>query len=362
MKKSFGGIYEGRTVLLTGHTGFKGSWLSLWLQELGANVIGLSLEPSTVPSNFVTSQVSEGIVHEIGDIRDFDTVHNLIQKHRPSIVFHLAAQPIVLTSYQSPKENFDVNVGGTVNVLEAIRLCPDVRAAVMVTSDKCYENKEWLWGYRENDPLGGADPYSASKCMAEHAIRSYRDSFFSKDGSAAIASARAGNVIGGGDFSPHRIVPDTMKALMEKQVIAVRNPGSVRPWLHVLDPLNGYLTLGSKLLSDGKAFASAWNFGPLENHGIDVQMIVEKAIECWGDGDWVHNGEKNQKPEMGLLRLNWDKAAHELGWSAQYSWERAIEQTVAWFSAFQKSPENTRDVSLEQIRSFTMESEIHALY
>lgn len=352
--------YEGRTVLLTGHTGFKGSWLALWLQELGANVVGLSLDPPTTPSNFAVSRVAEGMTHTIGDIRDYETVHSLVQKHRPSIVFHLAAQPIVLTSYQSPKETFDVNVAGTVNILEAIRHCPDVRAAVMITSDKCYENKEWIWGYRENDLLGGPDPYSASKCMAEHAIRSYRSSFFSN--STAIASARAGNVIGGGDFSPHRIVPDTMKALMEKRAVPIRNPKSVRPWLHVLDPLYGYLTLGSRLLSGGKEFADAWNFGPMENQGIDVQMVVEKAIEVWGDGDWVHAGEKNAKPEMGLLRLNWDKAAHMLAWKPRYTWDSAVQKTVEWFKVFHTSPKEIREFSLEQIRQYNEEFCTHEVH
>lgn len=357
MRSCFGGTYEGLTVLLTGHTGFKGSWLALWLQQLGARVVGLGLEPSTNPSHFVASRVSEGIVHEIGDIRDFSTVHNLVQKYRPTIVFHLAAQPLVLESYQTPKETIDTNVGGTVNVLEAIRLCPDVRAAVMITSDKCYENKEWIWGYRENDLLGGADPYSASKCMAEHAVRTYRASFFTKEGTAAIASARAGNVIGGGDFSANRIVPDTMKALTERRVVTVRNPRSVRPWLHVLEPLNGYLSLGERLLNGGREFADAWNFGPQENYGIDVQTLVEKAIEFWGEGDWVQTGDAPLKPEMGLLRLNWDKAAHMLDWKALYSWDQAVGQTVEWFKAFaefQRNPGDNsfKEFSIEQIAQY----------
>lgn len=354
MNNCFDGIYNGLTVLVTGHTGFKGSWLTLWLQQLGAHVVGLSLEPSTVPSNFVASQVSEGIVHEIGDIRDFSTVKRVIDTYKPAIVFHLAAQPIVLASFQEPKETFDTNVGGSINVLESIRHCSSVRVAVMITSDKCYENKEWIWGYRENDLLGGTDPYSASKAMAEQAIRSYRTSFFSQEGTAAIASARAGNVIGGGDFSPHRIVPDTMKALMNNQVIQVRNPKSVRPWLHVLDPVHGYLALGAKLLTEGKKYADAWNFGPLENQGIDVQMLVERAIELWGKGDWVHTGDPLPKPEMGLLRLNWDKAAHQLGWRPLCTWEQSLEKTVDWFKAFEEKKEDSsiREFSLQQISQF----------
>lgn len=348
MKSSYQGIYQGLTVLVTGHTGFKGSWLSLWLQELGAHVIGLSLEPSTNPSHFEVSRVAEGMVHLIGDVRDFSVVNEVVQKYRPALIFHLAAQPLVFAGYQNPKETFDVNVGGTVNVLEAVRLSPSVRAAVMITSDKCYENQEWLWGYRENDLLGGADPYSASKCMAEHAIRSYRASFFNKDDAPAVASTRAGNVIGGGDFSENRIVPDTMKALMENRVIMVRNPSSVRPWLNVLDPLHGYLLLGSQLLAHGKQYAEAWNFGPLETRGVDVQTLVDKTIALWGSGQWAHQGEK-LKPEMGLLRLNWDKAAHRLGWQPLYTWEKALEETVDWFSAFKEGVENQNLMQLKEV-------------
>jgi CDP-glucose 4,6-dehydratase len=333
MKATFAGIYDGLTVLVTGHTGFKGSWLALWLRELGANVIGYSLEPPTQPSNFEITGLQNQITHVIGDILDLKKLQTVIAEHRPQIIFHLAAQAIVLDSYEHPRHTFEVNSTGTINVIEAARLCPAVKALVMITTDKCYENREWVWGYCEKDALGGNDPYSASKAMAELAIASYRKSFFNTTG-PALASARAGNVIGGGDFSAHRIVPDSMKALLAGQPIQVRNPNSVRPWLNVLDPLSGYLWLGACLLKYGHTYAQAWNFGPLEQRGIPVQALVEKAIALWGEGSW-HCAEKQlPKPEMGLLRLNWDKVAHTLCWQPVYNWEEAIAETVDWFKAY----------------------------
>lgn len=337
MKQAFGTIFEGRTVLVTGHTGFKGSWLALWLQALGARVVGYSLPPPTTPSNFVLSEVGGQMVDIVGDVRDFAALKGAFDAYQPEVVFHLAAQPIVLHSYAQPKETFDVNAGGTVNVLEAARLCPAVKAMVMVTTDKCYENKGWLWGYRENDVLGGADPYSASKSMAELAIASYRASFFNSHEMAPVASVRAGNVIGGGDFSDFRIVPDCMKALLSNEPVVVRNPASVRPWLNVLDPLSGYLWLAARLLTGGHAFAGAWNFGPIEQEAVDVQTLVEKAIELWGSGDWVDgSAARGEAPaEMGLLRINWDKAAQLLKWRPVYDWTAALQQTVEWFKAYQ---------------------------
>lgn len=358
MKHCFDHAFEGKTVLVTGHTGFKGSWLALWLQELGAKVIGFSLAPPTVPSNFVAANIANGMTDIRGDVRDFEAVSNIIDTYQPSVIFHLAAQPLVLVGYQNPKETFDVNVGGTVNVLEAARHCSSVKAMVMVTTDKCYENKEWLWGYRENDTLGGQDPYSASKSMAEQAVYSYQKAFFSESHQAAVASVRAGNVIGGGDFSEHRIVPDCMKALMQNQSVNVRNPKSVRPWLNVLDPLSGYLQLAAKLLREKHAYAGAWNFGPLENKAITVQDLVEKAIHLWGNGSWIYTGDVNAKAEMGLLRLNWDKAANQLDWQPAYTWIEAIKETVDWFKAFdhhRRMPgvADMRSVCLEHIQAYT---------
>lgn len=360
MLNPFSSIFDGLTVLVTGHTGFKGSWLSLWLQELGANVIGYSLPPPTQPSNFVASRIEEKMHHIIGDIRDLNKLQETLLKYQPEVVFHLAAQPIVLHSFDDPKETFDVNVGGTVNMLEAIRHCPSVKAVLMITSDKCYENQEWLWGYRENDSLGGSDPYSASKCMAEYAINSYRRSFFSKEDSPAIASVRAGNVIGGGDFSDQRIVPDCMKALMKREPIMVRNPKSVRPWLNVLDPLSGYLWLAANLLKKGQKYAEAWNFGPLEQQAITVQALVEKAIELWGHGDWIQNGPPPCKPEMNLLRLNWDKAANYLSWRPTYNWKEALGQTVDWFKAFESYYRQPQAVDMREVGISHIEEYVNA--
>jgi CDP-glucose 4,6-dehydratase len=339
VKDSFEGIYEGRTVLLTGHTGFKGAWLAIWLRELGAKVIGYSLEASTNPSIFSLTNLAEDITHILGDVRDFKNLKRIIDLHQPEIIFHLAAQPLVLASFDDPRGTFETNTMGTVNLMEAVRFCSSVKAVVIITTDKVYENKEWLWGYRENDPLGGSDPYSASKGMAELAVFSYKKSFFNptiNPEAPSIATVRAGNVIGGGDFSDFRIVPDCMKALMNNQTINVRNGSSVRPWLNVLDPLSGYLWLGAMMVSKMHAFSESWNFGPMENQAITVKELVEKVIELWGRGEWIDNSSSsNGKSEMGLLRLNWDKAANYLKWHPVYSWQEAIQQTVDWFREFQ---------------------------
>lgn len=359
MHKAFGGVFEDMTILITGHTGFKGSWLSLWLQELGAKVIGYSLPPISPSNNYEVSHVSDRMISLRGDIRDFDHFKHVLEEHQPQLIFHLAAQPIVLHSFKFPKKTFDVNVGGTVNVLEASLGCPSVRAVVMITSDKCYENKEWIWGYRENDALGGTDPYSASKSMAEQAIAAYRISFCSNNKDRpAIASARAGNVIGGGDFSDARVIPDTMRALMAKELVRVRNPRSIRPWLNVLDPLSGYLSLAWNLLNEGERFAEPWNFGPIECEAVDVQSLVEKAIVLWGEGDWLDICSTQALPETGLLRLNWDKAANRLHWRPIYTWVEAIQQTVDWFKAFETyskkpSSKDMREVCVDHISRFT---------
>lgn len=347
MNKPFHGIFDGLTVLVTGHTGFKGSWLTLWLKELGAHVIGYSLEAPTNPSNFQSTGLESEIVHIVGDIRDYESLKNAMSSHRPDVVFHLAAQPIVLHSYERSKETFDVNAGGTVNVLEAARCCPSIKAMVMVTTDKCYENNEWIWGYRENDRLGGKDPYSASKSMAELAVASYNASFF-QDG-PFVATARAGNVIGGGDFSDLRILPDCVKALMQRKPIAVRNPHSVRPWLNVLDPLSGYLWLATRLLEQGSAYTGAWNFGPLENEAVSVKALVEQAIALWGNGEWVDTSDPQAKAEMALLRLNWDKAANILKWRPTYGWREAVSETIEWFQEFHAQQQNPSKVSMREI-------------
>ena len=357
MKSHFNGIYNGRTVLITGHTGFKGSWLAIWLKELGANVVGYALaEPPTEPSNFVLSNIGSRITDVRGDIRDFEQLQGVIETYKPSIIFHLAAQPIVLRSVAEPRLTLETNALGTVNVLEAIRGTDSVRALVSVTTDKVYHNEEWLWGYREPDRLGGHDPYSASKAMAELAIASYRDTYFSPEKygehGVAVASARAGNVIGGGDFGQYRLVPDCMRALMSDRPIGIRNPLSVRPWQLVLEPLSGYLWLGSLLLREGATFAEAWNFGPLETNGIPAQAIAEKLIMLWGQGQWVHTDPDYAQVETGYIRLSWEKAALRLGWRPVYTWEEALAEVVAWFKAF-VTEEEMSSVGRQHIINYT---------
>jgi len=327
-------IFKGKKVLITGHTGFKGSWLTLWLKELGAEIIGYSLPPPTEPNLFEACRLEEMIAHYTGDVRDIHHLQQVFNTHNPEIVFHLAAQPLVLEGYRSPKETFDTNIGGTVNVLEVIRNTSSVKAAVIVTTDKVYKNNECPVGYREQDVLGGCDPYSASKAASELVIDSYRRSFFADNSDCGIASARAGNVIGGGDFSAFRILPDCMRSLASGTPIEVRHPKSVRPWLHVLDALSGYLLLAEHLLKRDPQACDAWNFGPLERQGICVEDIVEKAIQVWGQGDWIDKEDPHAKKETNLLQLNWDNALNHLQWKPRWTWEQAVEQTVLWTKAY----------------------------
>lgn len=334
MQYLFNDLYRDRTVLVTGHTGFKGSWLAAWLLQLGAHVVGFSLpELPTEPSLFALAGLAERVIDVRGDVRDADALHAVIASHRPSIVLHLAAQPIVLHGVRDPRGTFDTNAGGTVNVLEAVRHSESVRAVVCVTTDKVYANQEWPFGYRENDKLGGRDPYSASKAMAELATASYRDTFFG-DGRVGVATARAGNVIGGGDFADYRLVPDCLRALLAGEPIAVRNPASVRPWQHVLVPLSGYLWLAARLLEEPQRYSTAWNFGPPEQRGVTTGEIAERLINLWGSGHWFHSDPNLPKIEMGQLRLSWDKAAAELGWQPVYDWQDALAEIVAWTRAF----------------------------
>lgn len=346
MEQLFDNVFDGLPVLVTGHTGFKGSWLTLWLSELGAKVVGYSLEaPPTKPSNFELMKLGRHIVDIRADVRDLEQLQEVITTHRPQVIFHLAAQPIVLRSYEQPKRTFDTNTIGTVNVLEAIRTANSdrtsepVRALVSITTDKVYQDEEWLWGYRENDRLGGYDPYSASKAMAEYAIASYRHSYFPAgrfdQHGMAIASVRAGNVIGGGDFADYRLVPDCMRALMAEEPILIRNPYSIRPWQHVLEPLSGYVWLAARLLQDGPDFAEAWNFGPLEQTGVTTQVLAEKLIQLWGSGSWKAT-DPNPEKETGYLRLSWEKAAARLGWRPVYTVDEALAEITAWFKAYQQ--------------------------
>jgi len=357
MQSTFEGVFQGIPVLVTGHTGFKGSWLSIWLNELGAKVIGYSLDPPTIPSNFGASRLARRIVDMRGNVRKLDALRRVIEEFKPQVVFHLAAQAIVRESYASPKDTFDINVGGTVNILEAIRLTNSVKAVICITSDKCYQNQEWTWGYREVDRLGGRDPYSASKAMAELAISAYRQSFFPKDRyqehRVAAASTRAGNVIGGGDWGKDRIMSDSVCALMEGQTVRVRNPNSVRPWQFVLEPLSGYLWLAAKLLREGCGFAEAWNFGPSERLAVSVRGLVQELIELWGTGEWEDISSDQAPHEAGLLSLSWEKAANLLGWWPVYTWHKALAETVDWFKKYHEdSSADMYDTCVEQIRCY----------
>ncbi len=333
--------YAGRRVLVTGHTGFKGSWLCIWLKLLGADVIGYALDPYTPRDNFAVSEVGRQITDLRGDVRDYESLYEVFKTHQPDMVFHLAAQALVRQGYESPKETYDVNVGGTVNLLEACRLADSVKIIVNVTSDKCYDNKEWLWGYRENDPMGGYDPYSSSKGCSELVTAAYRNSFFNAERFSAhgkaLSSVRAGNVIGGGDWAKDRIIPDCIRALEAGQAIQVRNPHAVRPWQFVLEPLGGYLLLAAKMTQDPQRYAGAWNFGPEASSVVSVSEIVEHVLENWGAGTWEAPAMQNQPHEAGLLALDISKARYRLGWRPAWNAEKAVKETVAWYKQYAKS-------------------------
>ncbi len=332
----FAGFYRGKKVLVTGHTGFKGSWLCEWLLLLGAKVSGYSLSPPTDPSLFEQLSLQERIDHRIGDVRDVDALKSAIREIQPDVVFHLAAQSLVRQSYTEPVETYTTNVLGTVHLLQALRNLDKPCTAVFITSDKCYENREWHYGYRENDTLGGYDPYSSSKACAELAVQSFRRSFFGKKSSfpVAIASARAGNVIGGGDWAKDRILPDCIRALSCDEPIAVRNPSATRPWQHVLEPLSGYLLLAQKMgvgyNERAEALCSAFNFGPNIESNHNIKELVEEVLKYW-PGRWEDHTDPNAPHEAGALHLNIDKAWHYLGWHPVWSFEKAVEQTVTWY-------------------------------
>jgi len=348
MKHLFNGIFDGLNVLLTGHTGFKGSWLTIWLKQMGAHVVGYSLsEPPTIPSNYDITKAHQYITDVRGDIRDYEAIEKTIKQHQPTLIIHFAAQTTVLASYTQPKISFDSNVGGTVNLLEAVRHCESVKAVVVCATDKVYENKEWVWGYRENDELGGYDPYSTSKAMAELAVNSFRRSFFSggmasSNPETAIGSVRAGNVIGGGDFTENGLLADVMRSIQREESIYLRNPSSTRPWQYVLEPLSGYLCLATKLLQVGQEYAQAWNFGPLQHKEITTKEIAEKIIQLWGNAtltqvitDTTPEDQKNH--EAHILHLNWDKSANLLDWHPVYTIDEALAETVKWYKAYQQN-------------------------
>jgi len=348
-------FWAGKRVLITGHTGFKGGWLSLWLQQLGAKVTGYALEPPTQPSLFEVAQVEQGMESVIGDIRDLAHLQAVFARSWPEIVFHLAAQPLVRDSYQFPVETYATNVMGTVHLLEAVRRTGGVRVVVNITSDKCYENREWVWGYRETEPMGGYDPYSNSKGCAELVTSAYRNSFFNpadfQRHGVALASVRAGNVIGGGDWARDRLIPDIMKAFLAGQPVTIRNPHAIRPWQHVLEPLNGYLELAEKLWQQGPDYAEGWNFGPNDEDARPVSWIVEYLAALWGEqARWVLD-EGHHPHEAHYLKLDCSKAKMRLGWRPRWNLERALSKTVEWYSAY-AAHEDLRTVTLGQISSY----------
>jgi CDP-glucose 4,6-dehydratase len=347
-------FWRGRHVLITGHTGFKGSWLGLWMTSLGAQVAGYALDPPTDPGLYQLARVGELITSTRGDIRDLDALTAAVRAAAPEVIFHMAAQSIVLRSYEDPVETYSTNVLGTVNVLEAVRRLGRPCAVVNVTTDKCYENKRWPWGYRENDELGGRDPYSNSKACAELVGQSYRDSFFppeqwSRHG-VAVAGARAGNVIGGGDWTPRQLIPDAVAALMRGAPVVLRHPEAVRPWQHVLDCLNGYVTLAEALARDPQ-FSGGWNFGPAETDTRPVAAIVEILAKHWGVAvPWVRDAGSHA-PEEQQLRLDSSKAGALLGWRCRLPIDTAVEWVARWFDGY-RSGEDPRTLSLEHIRQY----------
>ena len=343
-------FWSGKKVLITGHTGFKGGWLSIWLKEMGAVLTGLSLPPNTAPSLFECARVEKGMTSVIGDIRDYATVKRVFDECHPEIIFHMAAQPLVRLSYEDPLLTYTTNVIGTANILEATRHSSSVRSVVNVTTDKCYENREWVWGYRENDPMGGYDPYSSSKGCAELLTNAYRHSFFSKE-KIAVATARAGNVIGGGDWSKDRLIPDIFSAFDAGRAVTVRNPHAIRPWQHVLEPLSGYLMLAEKLSSSELGFDEAWNFGPQDDGACSVQVLLDKIINLWGDGaSWVKQ-EGDHPHEASYLKLDISKARTGLMWEPKWNLDKALEKTVIWHKAW-RAGEEMDSICLGQISDY----------
>jgi len=344
-------FWKGKKVFLTGHTGFKGGWLSLWLQSMDAIVKGYALKPPTKPSLFVEANVVYNMESEIGDIRDLETLKTSMMSFNPDILIHMAAQPLVRLSYIKPLETYTTNVIGTANVLEAARSCQNLKAIASVTTDKCYENKEWAWGYRENEPMGGYDPYSSSKGCAELVTSAYRRSFFQSNDSAFVATARAGNVIGGGDWANDRLVPDILRAFENSQPVIVRNPLATRPWQHVLEPLSGYLVLAEQLYEKGEAFAEPWNFGPRNEDCKPVNWILDKMVAYWGNGAKWKLDNNNNPHEAGFLKLDCSKAAEKLNWHPHWNLERALKSIINWHQNWREE-KDMREKCLEQIEIY----------
>lgn len=352
----FNNFYKGKRVLVTGHTGFKGSWLSIWLHELGAEVVGVALDPYSDKDNFVLSDIGKKIKADIrADIRDGEKMKQIFAEYQPEIVFHLAAQPLVRLSYEIPVETYEANVMGTIHVMEAIRAIESVKVGVMITTDKCYENKEQIWGYRENEPMGGYDPYSSSKGAAEIAISSWRRSFFNpadygKKHHVALASVRAGNVIGGGDWAKDRIIPDCIRALETTKVIDIRSPKAVRPWEHVLEPLSGYMLLAQKMWNDPTGYCEGWNFGPEADSVLTVWEVASAIVENFGFGELKDVSDPDALHEANLLMLNINKAKARLGWKPRLNAKQCAMLTSDWYKRYKT--ENVYDLCVEEINKF----------
>lgn len=359
MNQIFEGFYKNKKVLITGHTGFKGSWLCLLLNELGADVYGYALPPKTTPNLFSEAHINKIITSYLGDIRDFEKLEGVLHQIQPDIIIHMAAQALVIESYKNPRETFEINIMGTVNLLDAARTTKSVKAIINVTTDKCYENKEWYWSYRENEPMGGYDPYSNSKGCSELVTSSYRNSYFNlnkyADHGVAVASARAGNVIGGGDWSDDRLIPDFIRAITNGQNVKIRSPYATRPWQHVLEPLSGYLTLAVKLFSQGPKYAEAWNFGPNEDDAQNVEWITKTICKLWGDGASYSIDTNSHPHEANYLKLDCSKAKAELGWVPKWNIERALSSIVNWNKAYLDN-EDISDVMAQQIKDYFQQS------
>jgi CDP-glucose 4,6-dehydratase len=348
-------IYKKRRILITGHTGFKGSWLCLLLSQLEADVYGYALEPPTNPSLFKEAKIDELITSHIGDIRDLENLQKVMEQIQPEIVIHMAAQPLVRESYKIPVETYSVNVMGTVNLLEACRNTPSVKAIVNVTTDKCYENREWHWGYRENEPMGGYDPYSNSKGCSELVTSAYRNSYFNPKDYAkhgvSLASARAGNVIGGGDWADDRLIPDFIRAISKGEKVKIRSPYAIRPWQHVLEPLTGYLTLAAKLFTEGTAYATGWNFGPDDSDARNVEWITRTICEYWDEKASFEIDTNPQPHEANYLKLDCSKAKAELAWVPKWNIETTLKSIVDWNKDY-LSGKNMREVTILQINQY----------
>ena len=350
---SFHSIFSEKTILITGHTGFKGSWLAVWLNLLGAKVIGVPRDPTSTPSHFEAADLKEMIEDHRLDIRDTEALKSLVLQIQPDFVFHLAAQSLVRQSYIKPVETYQTNVFGTLNLLEALRCIEKRCIAILITSDKCYDNVEWVWGYKETDSLGGPDPYSASKGATEIIIRSYLKSFFPKGGGVRIAVGRAGNVIGGGDWAQDRLVPDCVRSWANEKTVQLRNPHATRPWQHVLEPLSGYLTLASELHKGDELHGEPFNFGPPANQNYSVMDLVHEISKSWGKVAWKDLSDIREQPyESGLLKLNCDKALHHLNWRAALSFQDSARLTGEWYRSYYDKNIMIRNVSISQIKEY----------